>query len=141
MPRGRVCVFIGYSETTAKQFKVYTLDLGYTTRSAVVDWDENTLGGTVDLKIRGLNPQGTPNELLPRNPAGRPKKPELEEESIPMVTLLPPEGLNNFDIVILVPTSQGGNVLGPDLEPPTPTSDLSRQSMPDTVPASPKEGV
>ena len=40
MLRGRVCVFMGYSETTAKQFKVYALDLGCTTRSAVVDWDE-----------------------------------------------------------------------------------------------------
>jgi hypothetical protein len=35
--RGRVCVFIGYSETTTKQFKVYAPDLRYTTRSSVVD--------------------------------------------------------------------------------------------------------
>lgn len=36
MPRGRVCVFMGYSETTTKQFRVYAPDLGYTTRSSVV---------------------------------------------------------------------------------------------------------
>jgi hypothetical protein len=36
MPRRRVSVFIGYSDNTTKQFKVYTLDLGYTTRSASV---------------------------------------------------------------------------------------------------------
>jgi hypothetical protein len=57
MPRGRVCVFIGFSETIAKQFKVYALDLGYTTRSAVVDCDKGVKGGTIDPKIRGPNPQ------------------------------------------------------------------------------------
>jgi hypothetical protein len=104
MPRGRVCVFMGYSETTTKQFRVYAPDLGYTTRSSVVDWDEGTLGGTVDLKIRGPRPQGTPNELPLRNPAGRPRLEEVEEEeSVPIVTLPPPEKLNNFDIIIPVP--------------------------------------
>jgi hypothetical protein len=102
--RGRVCVFMGYSETTTKQFKVYAPDLGYTTRSSVVDWDEKTPGGTVDLKIRGPRPQGTPNELPLRNPAGRPRLEEVEEEEfIPIVTPPPPEELNNFDIVIPVP--------------------------------------
>ena len=92
---------MGYSETTTKQFRVYAPDLGYTTRSSVVDWDEGTPGGTVDLKIRGPRPQGTPNELPLRNPPGRPRLEEVEEEeSVPIVTLPPPEKLNNFDIII-----------------------------------------
>jgi hypothetical protein len=89
IPRSRVCMFMGYSEIMAKQFKVYAPDLGYTIRSAIVDWDRNTPEGTVDFKIHGPNLQGTPYKLLPRNPARRPKKPELEE-SIPIVTLPPP---------------------------------------------------
>jgi hypothetical protein len=55
MPRGRVGVFMGYSDNTTKQFKVYTLDLGYMTRSALVVWDEGIVGGAIDLKIHGLN--------------------------------------------------------------------------------------
>jgi hypothetical protein len=71
----------------------------------VVDWDEGVQGGTVDLKTRGPNPQGTPNELPLRNPVGRTKRPmeEEEEEPLPIVILLPPqEKLNNFDRVIPV---------------------------------------
>jgi hypothetical protein len=140
MPRGRVCVFMGYSETTAKQFKVYAPDLGYTTRSAVVDWDEGVQGGTVDLKIRGPNPQGTPNELPLRNPAGRPKRPvEEREELLPIVTLPPKEKLNNFDVVIptLGKVDKGEELPKPrqeDPEPPIRMGDQLRESVPDTTP-------
>ncbi len=135
MPRGRVCVFMGYSETTAKQFKVYAPDLGYTTRSAVVDWDESVQGGTIDLRIRGPNPQGTPNELPLRNPVGRPKRSVDEEELIPTVTPPPPEKLNNFDIIIPAPAK----AISPEpntktSKPVVPQDTLSEQSIPDTTP-------
>jgi hypothetical protein len=140
MSRGHVCVFIGYSETTTKQFRVYTLDLRYTTRSSIVDWDEGTLGGTVDLKIQGPRPQGTPNELLLRNPARRPRLKEVEEEeSIPIVALPLPEKLNNFDIIIpllrpnkiptLQPVTTQPSVLEPDQGNPNPPDQAS--SRPD----------
>ena len=76
-PRRRLGVFIGYLDNTTKQFKVYTPDLGYTTRSASVAWDEGIVGRTIDLKIRGPNSQGTLCELPDRNPTGRPKQGEM----------------------------------------------------------------
>jgi hypothetical protein len=94
MQPGRVGVFMGYSDETTKQYKVYAPDLGYTIMSSVVDFDENVLGGTVDLKIRGAYPQGTPNVLPNRNPVGRPK------ETLTKVDLPPRSQLNNFEIVI-----------------------------------------
>ncbi len=51
MNPGRVGVFIGYSDKTTKQYKVYALDLGYTIKSSVVDFDKDMLGGTVNLKL------------------------------------------------------------------------------------------
>jgi len=94
MHPGRVGVFIGYSEETTKQYKVYAPDLGYTIQSSVVDFDEHVLGGTVDLKFRGAHSQGTPNVLPNRNPVGRPK------ETLTKVNLPPRSHLNNFEIVI-----------------------------------------
>jgi hypothetical protein len=104
---GVECVFLGFSNETTKQYCVYRPDLGYAVMSSVVDVDEEKQGGSLDLKIRGLNAQGnsasmfvsgTQSHLLPRKPVGRPKK----EETIPIVELLPAR-LNNFDIVIPVP--------------------------------------
>ena len=73
---GRVRVFIGYSETINKQFKVYAPELGYTFRSSRVRIDETIAGGIIDLRIRncaaGL--QETPNILDNRKPRNRPKK-------------------------------------------------------------------
>jgi hypothetical protein len=73
IPRGRVSIFIGYSDNTTKQFKVYTPDLGYTTRSASVVWDKGIVSRAIDLKIHGPNSQGTPYKLPDHNPIGRPK--------------------------------------------------------------------
>ena len=76
MLRGREGVFMGYSETTEKQFKVYAPDLGYTRRTSALYVDEAVKGGTVDLRFRNhpSGSQGTPNQLPDRNPRGRPKK-------------------------------------------------------------------
>ena len=49
---GRVGAFMGYSETTNKQFKVYFPELRYTFRSSRVLVDENITGETIDLRIR-----------------------------------------------------------------------------------------
>ena len=62
---GRVGVFIGYSETTNTQFKFYSPELGYTSRSSRILVDEHTPGGRVELRLRNIpaGPQGTPNTM------------------------------------------------------------------------------
>jgi hypothetical protein len=77
MDRGRVGVFVGYKENTPKQFRVYTLNLGYVIRSSVVTFDELEKGGTIDLRFRGIR-----NTLLDREPKGRPRNkiPGLKEQ-------------------------------------------------------------
>ncbi|KAF7564387.1 uncharacterized protein PtrM4_152160, partial [Pyrenophora tritici-repentis] len=73
--RGRAGVFMGYSETTDKQFKVYSPDLGYTHRVSVIQTNEKVPGGKIDLNLRVKSgPMGTSNELIPRKARGRPKK-------------------------------------------------------------------
>jgi hypothetical protein len=56
MMPGRLSVFIGYSEETIKQVKMYALDLGYIIKVIRVDFEEEILGGTVDLMMRGAKP-------------------------------------------------------------------------------------
>jgi hypothetical protein len=53
---GRLGVFIGYSKETIKQVKMYTPDLGYIIKVIRVDFEEEILGGTVNLIIRGAKP-------------------------------------------------------------------------------------
>jgi Reverse transcriptase (RNA-dependent DNA polymerase) len=101
VPRGRTCVFMGYVDETTKQHKVYAPDLRMTVRSSVIDFEEETKGGTVDLNLPGEHPQGTPNVLTVRKPVGRPKEPLL-----PVVDLPPREKLNNFEIVIPLRTPE-----------------------------------
>jgi hypothetical protein len=74
--RGRVGVFIGYSKTTNKQFKFYSPELGYTSRSSRISVDEYTPGGKVELRLRNIpaGPQGTQNMMPDRKPRGRPRK-------------------------------------------------------------------
>ena len=115
---GRVGVFMGFSDHTAKHYKVYSPELGYTHRSSRVIVDETTKGGTLKLKIRGQNSQGIQNVQPDRNPRGRPKKntpfrPETElnvptisiseepvAKTVPRVELpklIPPENVLRFD--------------------------------------------
>jgi hypothetical protein len=63
MMLSRLSVFIRYSKETIKQVKIYTLDLGYIIKVIRVDFEEEILGGTVDLMIRGAKPQGTMTAL------------------------------------------------------------------------------
>ncbi|KAI1684896.1 Dimer-Tnp-hAT dimerization containing protein [Pyrenophora tritici-repentis] len=74
--RGRIGVFMGYSETTNKQFKFYSPELGYTSRSSRISVDEYTPGGKVELRLRNIpaGPQGTQNIMPDRKPRGRPRK-------------------------------------------------------------------
>jgi hypothetical protein len=60
---GRLDVFIRYFKETIKQVKIYILDLGYIIKVIRVDFEEEILGGTVDLIIRGVKPQGTMTAL------------------------------------------------------------------------------
>jgi hypothetical protein len=53
---GRLGVFIEYSKETTKQVKMYTPDLGYIIKVIRVDFEEEILGGTIDLIIRGAKP-------------------------------------------------------------------------------------
>ena len=63
---GRLGVFIGYSEETIKQVKMYTLDLGYIIKVIRVDFEKEILSGTIDLMIRGAKLQGTMTALPQR---------------------------------------------------------------------------
>ncbi|KAI1005003.1 hypothetical protein K3495_g3212 [Podosphaera aphanis] len=67
---------MGYSDTTNKQFKVYSPDLGYTSRSSRIIVDEKFKRGTVDLRSCNCAAgfQGTPNSLNDTERRGRPKK-------------------------------------------------------------------
>jgi len=56
MMPGRLGVFIRYSKETIKQVKMYAPDLGYTIKVIRVDFEEEILGGTIDLIIRGAKP-------------------------------------------------------------------------------------
>jgi hypothetical protein len=106
MLQGRTCVFMGYVNETTKQHKVYALDLQMTIKSSVVDFEEETKGGTIDLNLLGEHLQGTPNVLTVRKLVGRPK-----ELLLLVVELLPQEKLNNFEIVI--PSQTPKSILQP----------------------------
>ena len=124
MPRARTCIFMGYVDETTKQYKVYAPDLRTTIRSSVVDFEEETKGGSIDLNLPGEHPQGTPNVLTTRNPVGRPKEPLLLA-----VTPPPQEKLNNFEIVIPVRTP--GNIVDTSEKPTdTPVSPKSNNLEP-----------
>ena len=102
---GSECVFVGYNNETTKQYNAYRPDLGYATMSSVVEVDETKQGGSLDLKIRGQNTQGTSasqftsqgtvSSLPPRKPVGRPRN----EATVPLVTSIPPVR-NNFSIEV-----------------------------------------
>jgi hypothetical protein len=79
-------VFIRYVNKTIKQCKVYTLDLWTTVRASVVDFKEETKGGTVDLNLLEEHLQSTLNVLTIRKLVKRPKEPEL---LLPIVDLPP----------------------------------------------------
>jgi hypothetical protein len=77
---------MGYSTTTDKHLKVYSPELGYTTRSSKVTVDESVQGGAIDLRIRNCEAgsQGTYNVQPDRKPRGRPSN-QLTEKSSPAV--------------------------------------------------------
>jgi hypothetical protein len=105
MDTGREGVFVGYNHETTKQLCVYAPDLGYAIMTSILDVDEEKQGGSLDLKIRKGDPQGTSAESFisqgtssappQRRPAGRPRN----EELIKVVSSIPTQR-NNFDIVI-----------------------------------------
>ena len=67
-------VFMGCIDSTTKHFKVYCPELGYTQRFSRVMVDENTKGGTIELRLRGASgPEGTANSQPDRLPRGRPR--------------------------------------------------------------------
>ena len=132
MPPGRTCVFMGYVDETTKQCKVYAPDLQMTVRSSVVDFEEETKGGTVDLNLPGEHPQGTPNVLTIRKPIGRPK-----ELLFPIVDPPPQEKLNNFEIVIPLRTPESTSQ--PTDTPAKPPSKESESVGPVNLPESQDE--
>jgi Reverse transcriptase (RNA-dependent DNA polymerase)/gag-polypeptide of LTR copia-type len=75
--RGKKAVFLGYNDSTDKQYWYYSADLGYAQRSSSVEFDESVKGGTLDLRLRnlpsGVTGQGTPVNLMDRKPRGRPR--------------------------------------------------------------------
>ena len=90
--RGRIGVFMGYSLTTDKQFRVYSPELGYTTRVSIIKVDESTKGGTIELRLRDCNSgsQGTLNFQPDRKKRGRPaantdKDPSTIQPTTPII--------------------------------------------------------
>jgi hypothetical protein len=59
--KGRVGVFLGYSNDTTKHIKVYSPELGYTSRSSRVIIDETQKGSDLNFRLRNCIPglQGT----------------------------------------------------------------------------------
>jgi hypothetical protein len=53
---GQLSIFIGYFKETIKQVKIYIPDLGYIIKVIRVDFEEEILGRTVNLIIRGAKP-------------------------------------------------------------------------------------
>ncbi len=72
MDRGRVGVFMGYSEETTKQYLLWAPDLKRIIKSHAVKFAENEKGGSVDVRLH----RQTPNVLPERKPVGRPRKTE-----------------------------------------------------------------
>jgi hypothetical protein len=105
---------MGYCDTTTKQFKVYSPDLGYTTRVSRVEIDETIKGGTVDLRIRDalVGPQGTPNTLNDRRARGRPRQENSPSNSLSKLPTKMPENSPSNS-----PTNLPSNVAAPTAEP------------------------
>ena len=142
--RGREVVFMGFSDSTEKQLKVYAPDLGYTHMTSVLLVDETKKGGTVDLKFRNNpnGPQGTSNEFVERRARGRPQADQPIRTDDPVQT--------SHDVVIenlgkrvSVPPSQTVTVEIPFVAPkqdiPAFTEDEDGNVIPVSIP-SPKVG-
>lgn len=114
MDRGRVAVFMGYEDTTNRQYRIYAPDLGYTTRSIVVHFDEGEKGGSVDLKLRI---PATPNVLPDRNPRGRPKKAQTLAQPNQYTAPIPVELETAAQ-----PPSNRDQVISPQSNDPNPTN-------------------
>jgi Reverse transcriptase (RNA-dependent DNA polymerase)/gag-polypeptide of LTR copia-type len=125
MDRGRIAVFMGYSESTDKHYRIYAPDLGRTVFSSVVVFDEEKKGGEVDLKIRMLEagPQGTANDIPTRKSKGRPM------QTVPDVRHTMPATLNNFEIRIPATT----------LLETLPKDSVISKSIPEDAPLAPPE--
>jgi hypothetical protein len=92
--KGRLGVFMGYVNETTKQWRLYAPDLGRTITVSTIDFLESKRGGDLNLRIRGLCPQGTSSDPIDRKSIGRPK------ETLTNIELPPKEKLNNFEIQI-----------------------------------------
>jgi hypothetical protein len=86
----RVGVFLGYSNDTTKHIKVYSPELGFTSRSSRVIIDETKRGGDLDLRLRNCTArlQGPQNVVPDRKPRGRLKM-EKPIHPISPLTIIP----------------------------------------------------
>ena len=75
---------------------MYILDLGCTITISTIDFLESKWGRDLDLRIRGIQLQGTPSSSIDRILISRLK------EILKNIELLLKEKLNNFEIYILV---------------------------------------
>jgi len=64
MMLSRLNVFIRYFKETIKQVKIYTLDFKYIIKVIRVDFKEEIPGGTINLIIKRVKPQGIITALL-----------------------------------------------------------------------------
>ena len=122
--RGRVGIFMGYSEDTTKQYKMYAPDLGYTTRATVMEFDEDENASSIDLRLRNGHQQGTTTNLPDRHAQ------QLPSTLLPKVNLPPAHQLNNFEIVIPSAPSVVDKATLPDVPDATPVEQDTEQSLP-----------
>ncbi|RFU24803.1 hypothetical protein B7463_g11531, partial [Scytalidium lignicola] len=94
------------------RFKVYSPELGYIAWLSRIIVDENTKGGTVDLRIRNCEAgsQGTPNTMSDCKPRGRPKKDANTETILTKATLDNLPRLKTTPQVIIPPFTPPPNV-------------------------------
>jgi hypothetical protein len=64
MMLSRLNVFIRYFKETIKQVKIYALDFKYIIKVIRVDFKEEIPGGTINLIIKRVKPQGIITALL-----------------------------------------------------------------------------
>ena len=69
MLRGREVVLVKFNPLITKQYRVYALDLRRVIKASLVVFNENILGGEIDLNLKTI----TSNVLLTRKPVGWPK--------------------------------------------------------------------
>lgn len=130
MPVGREAVLMGFDPETTKQYRIYAPDLGRCIKSSSVNFDEDTKGGQIDLKLKIR----TPNELLVRNGSKR-------QSNNLMASAMPTETVQtNRDTVPPTPLPLPAlklPIVEPDPQPPVLAPQQTTSPVPQAPPSPP----